>query len=31
MCGRRQFLTREEKVQCLEGYRVDLEKELQCD
>lgn len=29
MCGGRQFLTKEEKVQWLQEYKADLEKELQ--
>jgi len=28
MCGGRRFLTKEEKLEWLEGYKTDLENEL---
>jgi hypothetical protein len=29
VCGERQFYTKEEKLEWLEGYKAELEKELQ--
>jgi len=29
LCGERHYLTREEKIQWLEDYKADLQKELQ--